>query len=98
MRKKPTHPLLRRKSDGVYDAPAALWKRRYEELKQWMDDARFEIDGLKMEEVPECAWDPPEFIYVSFANDVCQTEEHAMANFGEWNYDVYKLEERSPKE
>src|SRR5574343_874635 len=91
-------PSRRPKSHGVYDAPAALWKRRYEDLKQFMADAEHEISKMQFEKTEERAWDPPDTIYVSFAFDVCDSEEHAIENFGEGNYDVYRLEKRSPKE
>ena len=76
----------------------AVWKARYEALKQFMADAEHEIRDEKISAPDSRAWDPPEEIFVSFAFDVCSDREHALKHFGANNFDVYQLKIRSPKE
>jgi hypothetical protein len=63
-----------------------------------MADAEFDIRKEGFERTTDRAWDPPGQIFVSFANEVCETEEDAIKFFGKDNYDVYKLKRKSPKE
>lgn len=76
----------------------ALWKQRYEKLAQFMADAKYEIEREGFDRCESRAWDPPQTVYVSFAFDVCDTEAYAIKNFGEGNYDVYRLQSVSPKD
>jgi hypothetical protein len=68
-----------------------LWKQRYEKLKQFMADAEYEIRNEKLEVSNTRDWDAAEFIYVSFSNDVCDSEDHAIDHYGKGKFDVYKL-------
>lgn len=72
----------------------ALWKQRYERLKQFIEDAHIEIENSDLEVSTTRAWDPPQILYVSFSYEVCDNEEHARETFGEGNYDVYRLERK----
>ncbi len=75
-----------------------LWKRRYESLSAHLEDIEYHIRNLKLETSESRDWVPKDIIYVSFSNDVCDTEEYAIKNFGKDNYDVYQIKQRSPKE
>lgn len=76
----------------------ALWKQRYELLVSHLKDVEVECRDKGFDVCERRAWDPPRRIYVSFCLDVCDSEDHAISEYGEGNYDVYDLVRASPKD
>lgn len=72
-------------------AEEVIWKNKYEQLKQLFKDMEFDIRHAGFEKADRRACEVAKTVYVSFAYDVCDSEETAIELYGAGKYDTYEL-------
>lgn len=82
-----------------YTISELVWKNRFEVLINELNDIEIRVKNMNLHRMEKRLLEDADEIYVSFGYDVVATsEEEAIKNFGEGNYDVYRIHKRSPKE
>lgn len=66
------------------------WKLRYNKLCSDIQAIHEQVNEFHVEVETRRVWTLCDFIYVSFNYECTDSEEIAIKNFGEGNYDIYR--------